>query len=44
MVIYLFFAGVFVISTCLKQEQNGLKIVILVLKILGDLKFFLGDW
>ena len=41
MVIYLFFVGVLVISTCRKQEQKGLKTVILVLKILGDLKVFL---
>ena len=40
MVIYLFFAGIFVISTCLKQEQKGLKTVILALKKLGDLKVF----
>ena len=41
MVIYLFFVGVLVISTCRKQEQKGLKTVILALKILGDLKVFL---
>ena len=40
MVIYLFFAGIFVISTYLKQEQKGLKTVILALKRLGDLKVF----
>ena len=46
MVIYLFFAGIFVISTCLKQEQKGLKTAILALKKLGDLKVFflvIGD-
>ena len=41
MVIYLFFVGVLVISKCRKQEQKGLKTVILALKILGDLKVFL---
>ena len=41
MVIYLFFVGVLVVSTCGKQEQKGLKTVILALKILGDLKIFL---
>ena len=46
MVIYLFFVGVLVISKCRKQEQKGLKMVILALKILGDLKVFflvIGD-
>ena len=41
MVIYLFFVGVLVISKCWKQEQKRLKTVILVLKILGDLKVYL---
>ena len=41
MVIYLFYICVLVISTCQKQEQKGLKTVILALKILGDLKVFL---
>ena len=41
MVIYLFFVGVLVISTCRKQEQKGPKTVSLVLKIFGDLKNFL---
>ena len=44
MVIYLFFIVDFVISTSLKKEQKELKTVILTLKILGDLKVFLGDW
>ena len=42
MVIYLFFVGFLVISKCQKQEQKRLKTVILVLKILGDLKVFLS--
>ena len=33
-------SGVFVISICLKQGKNGLKTVIMALKILGDLKIF----
>ena len=41
MVIYLFYVCVLVISTCRKQEQKGLKMVILAFKILGDLKVFL---
>ena len=41
MVIYLFSIGVLMISTFRKQEQKGLKTVILALKILGDLKVFL---
>ena len=41
MVIYQFLVGILVISTCRKQEQKGLKTVILALKILGDLKVFL---
>ena len=46
MVIYLFYVCVLVISTWRKQEQKGLKTVILALKILGDLKVYflvIGD-
>ena len=46
MVINLFFIDVLMISKCRKQEQKGLKTVILSQKILGDLKVFvlvIGD-
>ena len=41
-VIYQFLVGILVISTCRKQEQKGLKTVILALKVfllaIGDLR------
>ena len=43
MVIYLFFLANFVISTCLNQEQKWTKTVILGLKNLVVLKYFLGE-
>ena len=46
MVINLFFIDVLMISKCRKQEQKGLKTVILSQKIFGDLKVFvlvIGD-
>ena len=41
MVIYLFFVGILVVSTCRKKGQKSLKTVFFVLKIHGHLKIFL---